>query len=313
VGRQRKLYEKDSLLMVLAALFKYGPARDALETAWTDEAKSGASLGDDVVAVHRVLCAALRALNGVTMPDWVANCGKVIGSGYVNKMINAGLLLKPTKTGNRALLKLGETGNRYVLQTKLTKKTRRWLQAVCACARGISRVLDVVRPGRATVWTFGVYKSCQDAICKSIRKAGLGRGSDYLPLWLSRVILVVYMRRTGVHCLQLRDGLTVTEFGSAFPDQKCWLHKFGKHTTVQALFDAVGYDGPPELFTMYACNFGARLVQHCPIQFLEKHEHMFAEQRTQYAAEHGQQPHPAVLVQLCLKAAKMTKSKTTAK
>jgi hypothetical protein len=63
----------------------------------------------------------------------------------------------------------------------------------------------------------------------------------------------------------------------------------------------VRYDGPPELFTMYACLFADLAVQQMSTAWLVKHEVELRSRAQSYFKEFGFPPHPGVLVEMVRK------------
>lgn len=77
-----KLFQGEPSLVVIAAMWKYGPARDALAAAWLSmqSCPSGSSPAaatrDRALLLYRVLVKAVKLLHGVDMAIWVANVGR---------------------------------------------------------------------------------------------------------------------------------------------------------------------------------------------------------------------------------------------
>ncbi len=63
----------------------------------------------------------------------------------------------------------------------------------------------------------------------------------------------------------------------------------------------VRYDGPPELFTMYACLFADMAVQSMSTAWLIEHEVEPRSRMLSYFKEFGFPPHPGVLVEMVRK------------
>ena len=103
--------------------------------------------------------------------------------------------------------------------------------------------------------------SLQEGIAK-LRAARFQNARCYRALWTIRLWLFWRMRHAKCPRLRLDKNCTVLEFMTAFPDQRHWGQRFArsccasKAATIDALFQAVRYDGPPELFSMFARLFG---------------------------------------------------------
>jgi hypothetical protein len=84
----------------------------------------------------------------------------------------------------------------------------------------------------------------------------LNVGDGYLLTWTVRAVLLVGMHRAGVTRLRGEGDITLQEFTRAFPDSKHWFYRLrtrGQHSTLRAFFASLGYNGRPELFSMFAC------------------------------------------------------------
>ena len=69
------------------------------------------------------------------------------------------------------------------------------------------------------------------------------------------------MAAAGIRSL-LCGRATVEELLLSWPDSRCHMARLGEgHVYVQELFDALGYDGPPEVFTMWCCLFNDPAIQ----------------------------------------------------
>lgn len=80
-----KLFQAEPALVVISAMWKFGPARDALATAWqlTPRCPSGLSPAalptrERTAHLHKVLVKAVKLLHGVDMPAWAANVGRSV-------------------------------------------------------------------------------------------------------------------------------------------------------------------------------------------------------------------------------------------
>ena len=82
----------------------------------------------------------------------------------------------------------------------------------------------------------------------------------YSSSWLARCILIKSMHANGISKLIAGDA-SPDVLGDASPDCKQHVKHFGKgHKTVYAMLNSIGYDGPPELFSMYCCLFSESTV-----------------------------------------------------
>ncbi len=80
--------------------------------------------------------------------------------------------------------------------------------------------------------------------------------NGYLLNWTIRAFLLVGMHRAGVTRLRGEAEIALPYFARPFPDSKQWFTRLrtrGQHRTLGEFFSSLGYDGRPELFSMFAC------------------------------------------------------------
>ena len=106
------------------------------------------------------------------------------------------------------------------------------------------------------------------------------------------------MREAGIKRLDV-CGASVSDFAACFPDQKQLLSLAagGKRRAGGMLVSEVmqnsGYDGPPELWTMYACLCADRDAQKVAVKWLERHVDALRQVVLNFVNEHGFDPHLA--------------------
>ena len=92
------------------------------------------------------------------------------------------------------------------------------------------------------------------------------------------------------------SGMTRAQFQTMFPDQGTWIkHAMGR-AGVKSALESLGYDGPLELYSMWAFIF------HDPSSHV--HAGSLSEAKIRqaqgliksYVAEHGMMPHPAIFL-----------------
>jgi hypothetical protein len=91
--------------------------------------------------------------------------------------------------------------------------------------------------------------------------------------------------------------LDLQRLAAVFPDQRGWIQKLAGDTGAKnssELFSSLGYTGPVELFTMYACSFGSFPLGS--LDYLEKHIDDLAKSRSAYFTKNGREPHPIELL-----------------
>ena len=306
---------------------KEGPWRDALAEASqglarfrsegsTGSAASTSSLGHATLmlsssvpaeaevgarAAHIALEQAMLAQRGVDRKAWKENITRNVGhhSGW------APLL--------RAFGVRGQKGNALKFHKGLVTRFRH--------AHQIAQLIRMVEPPR----TVKEWEAASTWLVAEMRRRGLklagaaspkakseesttSKGSTpplgYELGWYIRTHLLVEMRAAGISSLKVDPGASAREFARSLPDQSQWVRAMagGASGTLQAAMRACQHDGPAELFSMYARLFGDNAVLKLPVEFFRDNVRALIAEQQAYKALHGQQPHPAVLVQRVLRA-----------
>ena len=125
--------------------------------------------------------------------------------------------------------------------------------------------------------------------------------AGYLVVWTLRTLFLASMHNHGICNLKVEASTSVSDLQGCFPDQGDWVAKLAKATgttTVSDLLSAVGYTGPVELFTCYCCFLGDPDFDWVSADWLASHTKELRAAIRAYRAEHGQHPHPAVIVKI---------------
>ena len=230
--------------------------------------------------LHQVLQRAVSQLRLLRLPAaWIKNVGRnsCHHSGLIQFADHSlGRLESTAKVAKklRSLVLFGE----QLLRTAPTTNLEEWVHTVKSLQEGISQ----------------------------LSVAGFARASCYRALWTIRLWLLWRMRSAGCLRLRLDKTCSVLKFMAAFPDQRRWGQRMARGlcltrgAKIAKLFDLVGYDGPPELFSMFTCLFGdkqlnATLAAKSPTWLTQEHD-MLSKALLRYRREHSIAPHPAVLV-----------------
>ena len=151
------------------------------------------------------------------------------------------------------------------------------------------------RQGHGNVHTRHILASLKkpSLICSTRYQAG---SATYFEAWLIRSLMIPWMRAVNIKRLKVTNGMTTQQFRSMFPDQGEWISIVTARCGIVLAMKTVGYDGPPELFTMWACMFQDRSCHgHTLSSALSRKASRLLKK---YVSEHGQVPHPAVLTGL---------------
>ena len=82
--------------------------------------------------------------------------------------------------------------------------------------------------------------------------------------WTVRGLLLMAMHREGVARLTGANHVTAEAFAMVCPDSKQWFQQLrgtASDMPLSKFFQDVGYDGRPEMFSMYACVLGHASLQ----------------------------------------------------
>jgi len=108
--------------------------------------------------------------------------------------------------------------------------------------------------------------------------------------------MIPWMRHSNIKRLKVTNTVKVQHFRSMFPDQGEWISCVTARCGIVVAMKKLGYDGPPELFTMWACLFQDRSCHGRTLSNALSRK--AARLLKAYLSEHGQVPHPAVLLGL---------------
>lgn len=199
------------------------------------------------------------------------------------------VLEKAGKAKRSGVLKLSE--GQYSLSEFNQPFARSW-----ATYGKVGRLLQSLKiPKTCNEWKDGVEEATRSA--QKLGLASLTR-RPYLWPWLLRTYFYTSTRRSGLDRMQASPDLLVGDLQAMCPDQNSWAKKLASHTMLASdLFAATSYDGPPELFTMYACTFMS--CTKVSQEWLEENRNNIAQARADFEAKHGLPPHPNELLQEC--------------
>jgi hypothetical protein len=267
------------------------------ERAWKSAAPAAKRAKIDTIELMQATCGGIAELTGTDeWGTWTVNCGRTVskknGPHQVAKDMR---IAAPRASGTLAMTRgsanaiLGAT--KYSL-LHVTGKTR----AVAAKFEALGEVVSqALAPTTVTQWNVEFEKIVDH--CAGVP----GVQGEYTKAWFSRSLLIGTMRRAGVKKLKLLN-CTVGELADGCPDQCRHIMRFGKgHATAYGMLNDIGYDGPPELFSMYCCLFSdpsvASYLNAKPTGWAKGNIFKLRRARIVYEARWGQTPHPAVLLQ----------------
>jgi len=119
---------------------------------------------------------------------------------------------------------------------------------------------------------------------------------SYFGPWLFRSFLIALARHRGV--LRMRIGnMTALQFSNMCPDQNGWAQRLCSRAGVAKSLVDFGYNGPPELFSMYACLFSDTSLAGVDPVVMRHQQVLLKRKLREYMQQYGLSPHPVVLLQ----------------
>lgn len=304
---QRATKSKKSLLFsatglsAILLLSKYGPHRHALEQAWQTLSSCRPKQGPDHLACENVavMRETLRLLSGQSLPTaWLENVGRhcTHHSGLIVLAAQSFGVIKGASKNTVGPLILGKRAKPFVF----TSTTCKMLTKFQIHLQFEQALLQAAAPTNTKQWSEQMAR-LEQAIKGPPKVTGFPSATSYRAKWFIRTWLLLLMRKNRVRRLRVSANMAVSEFASLFPDQRGWITALaGTCKTVTQLFKSLQYDGPPELFSLYACLFGdkqlVQQLQHLGDSWLLEHKKSMIDARLMYAQQHGINPHPAILL-----------------
>ena len=260
--------------------------------------------GDDALLRAHGLLAVLRrtaeAVHGADFSCWVTNCGRNVShhSGFVPMLLRFKVLRKVPRSSVSPLDLGSTTGLCYQLRSDNLLEVLNKLCKLVVLADAIKK-FKVRGPRSCTAWVTA-FRNLSDVV-KMNPCPGMNNVTSYLPLWTMRAILLRRMYASGASRLRLDDSLFI-DFASTFPDQKKMLGKICEvkpSLTCKAALTTSGYQGPPELLSMYLCFMQA--IDKTSTQFLTKNVDTLTKHRADYKKNNFQNPVLKELVKMVRK------------
>ena len=317
------------LLQQVSLRGKEGPWKAALRQVWLASPGSSGSAGPPLLALgsavqaeaepaarlaHAILADACRAMVGVDRDPWISNLGRSVShhSGWLPLMASYGVL-REASGRDRARLALGKMGKFYSVvpfsrDVHVPRFRHAHLVATLLNVEGAPRTLSewgrsvarvrhaVLERGLSLPGALTGRKSSESTGSLESTESG---GQGYHWPWYVRSHLLVEMRAAGIPRLVVDRDVGATQFAAMFPDQGRWVKAYSADgSSLQGIVARLQYKGPVELLTMHLCLCGDAAVTAQPPELLRTNVQLLRHLRVQYAAAHGLQPHPAVLMGL---------------
>ena len=99
---------------------------------------------------------------------------------------------------------------------------------------------------------------------------------------------------------RLAGSIALSKFHEMFPDQSNWSHRLlGRGgRSIGKLCEAVDYDGPVELLSMWACLFGDGELRRFSADWIHGRTIELRRAAQQFSQQHGLSPHPVILLRI---------------
>jgi hypothetical protein len=238
---------------------------------------------------------------------WTANCGRNLSHHMgPHKVAERLMLAKPVKLkkAKSAAISKKKRGPGVLLRLVADPSTayeRRKIDASTIRAISTHAALTAAMAETKAPRTVADWGSEFDKLSSAAKGAVMmSQPGAYQHLWLIRTWLKMTMEASGISKLRVGQA-TPEEFQCIFPDSKKHIMTLtGDHPTMFQALDALGYDGPPELLSMYACLFNVKEVRKAlrakPPNWLKDQRFALRQARRAYRSDHGQNPCPAILI-----------------
>ena len=254
----------------LSIQLKYSPWRDALVNCWSKVAKQQGFRCSDVQGRARILTETLRSMcvdmDGVDTTLWSDSLGRNIShaNGPLATLHRLGILTVQKRHLKSRRLRVGQGTGRWLCSgvlaiTKARAHVSRWVLLADAC--------QVVAPSTCHGWV-----AEQARVNRIFQNCQMFADASYMRNFVIRGLLLAAMAAAGVPKLTGAAKIDVQSFAASFPDQRCWICRLsgGRPGTLAEFAEGLGYDGRPELLTMFLCLLLTRSMQVNPAWLLAR-------------------------------------------
>ena len=293
----RQMYKDSPALRAICLRGKEEPFKDLLRRVWADARASAEfrSSGATPKLVHACLEKVIHRMAAreylECLDVWTRDVGKNVShhSGWLATMQKLQILKKVTSWGSGVLV-LG--------------RERNWYRVLPFGERFIGAFQHHLKLGEI-LQAMPTPESCPQMVA-AIRKAEKDadklkfpwKSLEYLWPWILRSHLVAQAHAAGVTKMALPQGFTMDDLKSMAPDQAKHVDALRQDvSSVTELFKRLEYDGPAELFSMYACLFLGKGSDAWDPEWVSQHMDQLIKFREQMSARDGMEPNPLILLQ----------------
>ena len=296
--KSKQMYQDSPFWLATCLRGKDGPFKEFLRQEWASQGSSVPSSGVDPKLAHTCLQKVLRRMAAVgvrkTLDAWATNIGKNVSyhSGWLATCQNFKVIKKVGKTATGSdVLVLGKNRGRYKLLPYNAKSFGRVFKRNELLG---SILQNMPTPKSTSEWLAAITSAKTDAEKRKFNWKSL----SYLWPWILRSHMIAQTRAKGVHAMTYPNQFRCSELEAMAPDQKKHITKLKDDiTSVRVLFDLLGYNGPPELFSMYTCIFLAKGSGQWDPTWVSNRVGRLIKHRELMLARDGVQPHPLILLE----------------
>ena len=254
VSSPRGSSHQESALRLVSIQLKYGPWRDVFvkqrvqmsrSSGSGDRSGSGAPASARAERLIDALAATRLHMQSISDDIWEESLGKNISyvCGPLAWLTQVGVL-KTCPRGHKRRLTLGRTASKRLCAGVPERKNAesmllRWVGLADAC--------EVQPPSTREQWV-----AEHERLNQVFDDHGIFKPRSYMRNYTIRaLILSATSKRSGGAA-----SVTTARFARAFPDQGGWLKNLprrGSNKSLQEFIDDLGYDGAPEMLSMFLC------------------------------------------------------------
>ena len=294
----KQMYRDSPALLAIDLRGKDGPFKQFLREEWTSLRSGVQSCGVQPQLVHKCLQKVIRrmARRGVmkTLDLWAHHIGKNVShhSGWLSACQKMNVLQKVANDASGSgVLVLGKDRQRY----KLLPYSAELFDRAFKRHEQLGAILQKMpTPKSTSEWIAAITSATADADQRKFPR----KSSSYLWSWMLRSNMIVQSRTRGIHAMTIDKSFRCSELESMAPDQKKHINMLKDDTTFALdLFNVLGYNGPPELFSMYTCIFLAKGSEAWEAVWVSDRVDRLIALREDMHRREGIQPHPLNLLQ----------------
>ena len=296
--KSKQMYQDSPAWLAICLRGKEGPFKEILRREWKSHRSGVQSSGVDPKLAHTCLQKVVRCMAAVarrkTLDAWATNIGKNVShhSGWLATCQKLQVIAKVREDARGSgVLVLGKERARYKL---LPYNAKSFGTAFKRNELLGSILQNMPIPTSTSEWVAAIKSARTDAAKRKYNWKSLA----YLWPWMLRSHMIAQTRARGVHAMTYPRAFRCSELEAMAPDQRKHIAMLKDDiTSVYDLFNLLGYNGPAELFSMFACMFLAKGSRQWDPTWVSDRVARLIKHRELMFARDGVQPHPLTLLQ----------------